>query len=172
MLLSDDTVFLCLEVCRGDSRLCRLWLQFSGGQWAAKSQRDRTERPHAGDNTTQVRASSTISSRWLNSYFLFLNSQVLPSSYLSFFFYLLFPLTALHQLLPLLTLSLSPSARLTAVEEELLDLARTLGSQQTSVEHLELELEAEQEGVKKGQRWVDHRLKGESMMLWCYIQML
>lgn len=49
-------------------------------------------------------------------------------------------------------ISLSPSPRLTAVEEELLDLARTLGSQQTSVEQLELELEAEQEGVKKGQR--------------------
>ncbi|TKS70095.1 Tyrosine-protein kinase [Collichthys lucidus] len=42
--------------------------------------------------------------------------------------------------------------KLTAVEEELLDLARTLASQQTSLEHLELELEAEQEGVKKGQR--------------------
>ncbi|GAA6227848.1 tyrosine-protein kinase Fes/Fps-like [Lates japonicus] len=42
--------------------------------------------------------------------------------------------------------------KLTAVEEELLDLARTLGSQQTSVEQLELELEAEREGVKKGQR--------------------
>ncbi|XP_051236423.1 tyrosine-protein kinase Fes/Fps [Dicentrarchus labrax] len=42
--------------------------------------------------------------------------------------------------------------KLTAVEEELLDLARTMSSQQTSVEQLELELEAEQEGVKKGQR--------------------
>ncbi|CAJ1049136.1 tyrosine-protein kinase Fes/Fps [Xyrichtys novacula] len=42
--------------------------------------------------------------------------------------------------------------KLTAVEEELLDLARTLGSQQTSVEQLEMELEAELEGVKKGQR--------------------
>ncbi|XP_039991096.1 tyrosine-protein kinase Fes/Fps isoform X2 [Xiphias gladius] len=42
--------------------------------------------------------------------------------------------------------------KLTAVEEELLDLARTLGSQQTSVEQLELELEAERGGVKKGQR--------------------
>ncbi|KAI3377859.1 hypothetical protein L3Q82_008994, partial [Scortum barcoo] len=42
--------------------------------------------------------------------------------------------------------------KLTALEEELLDLARTLGSQQTSVEQLELELEAEQEGVRKGQR--------------------
>ncbi|KAG7482369.1 tyrosine-protein kinase Fes Fps [Solea senegalensis] len=42
--------------------------------------------------------------------------------------------------------------KLTAVEEELLDLARTLGSQQASVDQLELELEAEQEGVKKGQR--------------------
>ncbi|XP_018523570.1 tyrosine-protein kinase Fes/Fps [Lates calcarifer] len=42
--------------------------------------------------------------------------------------------------------------KLTAVEEELLDLARTLGSQQTSVEQLELDLEAEREGVKKGQR--------------------
>ncbi|XP_034535439.1 tyrosine-protein kinase Fes/Fps [Notolabrus celidotus] len=40
----------------------------------------------------------------------------------------------------------------TAVEEKLLDLAGTLGSQQTSVEQLEMELEAEQEGVKKGQR--------------------
>ncbi|XP_063737560.1 tyrosine-protein kinase Fes/Fps isoform X2 [Eleginops maclovinus] len=42
--------------------------------------------------------------------------------------------------------------KLTAVEEELLDLARTLGSQQTSVDQLELELDAEREGVKKGQR--------------------
>ncbi|XP_030015743.1 tyrosine-protein kinase Fes/Fps [Sphaeramia orbicularis] len=42
--------------------------------------------------------------------------------------------------------------KLTAVEEELLGLARTLGSQQTSVEQLELDLEAEREGVKKGQR--------------------
>ncbi|KAM9366153.1 tyrosine-protein kinase Fes/Fps [Symphorus nematophorus] len=42
--------------------------------------------------------------------------------------------------------------KLTAVEEELLSLAQTLGSQQTSVEQLELELEAEQKGVKKGQR--------------------
>ncbi|XP_029282113.1 tyrosine-protein kinase Fes/Fps isoform X3 [Cottoperca gobio] len=41
--------------------------------------------------------------------------------------------------------------KLTAIEEELLDLARTLGSQQTSVEQLELELDAEREGVKKGQ---------------------
>lgn len=38
------------------------------------------------------------------------------------------------------------------MEEELLDLAQTMGSQQTSLEQLELELEAEQEGVKKGQR--------------------
>ncbi|XP_068594973.1 tyrosine-protein kinase Fes/Fps isoform X2 [Brachionichthys hirsutus] len=42
--------------------------------------------------------------------------------------------------------------KLTAVEEELLDLALTLGYQQTSVEQLELELEAEQEGAKKGLR--------------------
>ncbi|XP_017296972.1 tyrosine-protein kinase Fes/Fps isoform X2 [Kryptolebias marmoratus] len=42
--------------------------------------------------------------------------------------------------------------KLTAIEEELLDLARSLGSQQTSVEQLELELEDEQEGVRKGQR--------------------
>ncbi|XP_030582288.1 tyrosine-protein kinase Fes/Fps isoform X2 [Archocentrus centrarchus] len=42
--------------------------------------------------------------------------------------------------------------KLTAIEEELLDLARTLGSQQTSVEQLELELGEEQDGVKKGQR--------------------
>uniref|UniRef100_UPI0037E9905B tyrosine-protein kinase Fes/Fps n=1 Tax=Semicossyphus pulcher TaxID=241346 RepID=UPI0037E9905B len=42
--------------------------------------------------------------------------------------------------------------KLTTVEEELMNLARTLGSQQTSVEQLELELESEQEGVKKGQR--------------------
>ncbi|KAM9861075.1 tyrosine-protein kinase Fes/Fps [Aulostomus maculatus] len=42
--------------------------------------------------------------------------------------------------------------KLTAVEEELLELAGTLGSQQVSVEQLELELEAEKEGVKKGQR--------------------
>ncbi|XP_042268969.1 tyrosine-protein kinase Fes/Fps isoform X1 [Thunnus maccoyii] len=42
--------------------------------------------------------------------------------------------------------------KLTTVEEELLGLARTLGSQQTSVEQLELELDAEREGVRKGQR--------------------
>nr|XP_046241599.1 tyrosine-protein kinase Fes/Fps [Scatophagus argus] len=42
--------------------------------------------------------------------------------------------------------------KLTATEEELLNLARTLGSQQTSLEQLELELEAEQEGIRKGQR--------------------
>ncbi|XP_034045290.1 tyrosine-protein kinase Fes/Fps isoform X2 [Thalassophryne amazonica] len=42
--------------------------------------------------------------------------------------------------------------KLTAVEEELLDLARTMGSQQTAVEQLELELDAERGGVKKGQR--------------------
>uniref|UniRef100_A0A8D3CM61 Tyrosine-protein kinase n=1 Tax=Scophthalmus maximus TaxID=52904 RepID=A0A8D3CM61_SCOMX len=36
--------------------------------------------------------------------------------------------------------------KLTAVEEELLDLARTLASQQAAVEQLELELEAEQDG--------------------------
>ncbi|XP_015229343.1 PREDICTED: tyrosine-protein kinase Fes/Fps isoform X2 [Cyprinodon variegatus] len=42
--------------------------------------------------------------------------------------------------------------KLTAIEEELLNLARSLGSQQTSVEQLELELEKEQEGNKKGQR--------------------
>lgn len=57
--------------------------------------------------------------------------------------------------------------RLTAVEEELLDLARTLGSQQSSVEQLEFDLEAEQEGVKKGQRWADLKHKPESMLLWC-----
>ncbi|XP_068172700.1 tyrosine-protein kinase Fes/Fps isoform X2 [Antennarius striatus] len=42
--------------------------------------------------------------------------------------------------------------KLTEVEEELLDLTLTLTYQQTSVEQLELQLEAEQEGVKKGQR--------------------
>ncbi|RVE74533.1 hypothetical protein OJAV_G00023510 [Oryzias javanicus] len=42
--------------------------------------------------------------------------------------------------------------KLTAIEEELLELARTLGSQQSAVEQLELELEEEQGGVKKGQR--------------------
>uniref|UniRef100_A0A672HNW4 Tyrosine-protein kinase n=1 Tax=Salarias fasciatus TaxID=181472 RepID=A0A672HNW4_SALFA len=42
--------------------------------------------------------------------------------------------------------------RLTAVEEELLGLARTLGSQQASADQLEQELEEEQEGVRKGQR--------------------
>uniref|UniRef100_A0A3P8T695 Tyrosine-protein kinase n=1 Tax=Amphiprion percula TaxID=161767 RepID=A0A3P8T695_AMPPE len=48
-------------------------------------------------------------------------------------------------------LTLEKIQHLTTMEEELLDLARTLGSQQASVEHLELELEEEQEGVKKGQ---------------------
>ncbi|KAM3876996.1 tyrosine-protein kinase Fes/Fps [Diretmus argenteus] len=42
--------------------------------------------------------------------------------------------------------------KLTEVEEELLGLAGSLGSQQASVNQLELELEAEREGVKKGQR--------------------
>ncbi|KAF7656456.1 hypothetical protein LDENG_00041140 [Lucifuga dentata] len=42
--------------------------------------------------------------------------------------------------------------KLNAVEEELLGLARTLGSQQASVDQLELELDAERESVKKGQR--------------------
>ncbi|XP_077419898.1 tyrosine-protein kinase Fes/Fps isoform X2 [Vanacampus margaritifer] len=40
----------------------------------------------------------------------------------------------------------------TAVEEELLDLSRSLSSQQVSVEQLELELEAERGVVTKGQR--------------------
>lgn len=34
-----------------------------------------------------------------------------------------------------------------------MEVARTMGSQQTSLEHLELQLEAEQEGIKKGQRY-------------------
>lgn len=42
--------------------------------------------------------------------------------------------------------------KLTAIEEQLLSLAETLGSQQTSADQLELELEKEQEGVRKGQR--------------------
>uniref|UniRef100_UPI003AB0B2AB tyrosine-protein kinase Fes/Fps n=1 Tax=Centroberyx gerrardi TaxID=166262 RepID=UPI003AB0B2AB len=42
--------------------------------------------------------------------------------------------------------------KLTAVEEELLVLSGALGSQQASVDQLELQLEAEKEGVKKGQR--------------------
>jgi len=46
----------------------------------------------------------------------------------------------------------SPSPRLTVLEEELLALAQTLGSQQTAVEQLEQELDAECEGVQKGQR--------------------
>ncbi|KAJ7986180.1 hypothetical protein DPEC_G00348100 [Dallia pectoralis] len=42
--------------------------------------------------------------------------------------------------------------KLTAVEEELLILASSVGSQQASVNQLELELEEEDEGIKKGQR--------------------
>lgn len=42
--------------------------------------------------------------------------------------------------------------KLTAVEEELLDLTRSLGTKQSSVDFLELELRAESEGVKKVQR--------------------
>ncbi|KAL1007310.1 hypothetical protein UPYG_G00084820 [Umbra pygmaea] len=42
--------------------------------------------------------------------------------------------------------------RLTAVEEELLCLAATVASQQASVNQLELELETEEEGIKRGQR--------------------
>ncbi|XP_055776976.1 tyrosine-protein kinase Fes/Fps-like isoform X2 [Salvelinus fontinalis] len=41
---------------------------------------------------------------------------------------------------------------LTAVEEELLSLAGDVVSQQASVNQLELELEAEEEGIKRGQR--------------------
>lgn len=41
-----------------------------------------------------------------------------------------------------------------------MDLARTMGSQQTSLEHLELQLEAEQEGIKKGQRYAEQELRG------------
>ncbi|XP_068587045.1 tyrosine-protein kinase Fes/Fps isoform X1 [Cebidichthys violaceus] len=52
--------------------------------------------------------------------------------------------------------------KLTAVEEELLSLAQTLGSQQIAVEQLELELDAECEGVKKGQR-VYHFSKRHAM---------
>lgn len=66
-------------------------------------------------------------------------------------------------------ISFSPSLRLTSLEEELMDLARTMGSQQTSLEQLELELEAEQEGVKKGQRWADRWPEPESVMLWWYV---
>lgn len=40
-----------------------------------------------------------------------------------------------------------------------MDLARTMGSQQTSLEHLELQLEAEQEGVKRGQRYSKQALR-------------
>ncbi|KAM8876392.1 tyrosine-protein kinase Fes/Fps isoform 1-T1 [Synchiropus picturatus] len=42
--------------------------------------------------------------------------------------------------------------KLTALEEQLLVLAATLASQQSSLEQLELELDGEREGVKKGQR--------------------
>ncbi|XP_028969422.1 tyrosine-protein kinase Fes/Fps isoform X2 [Esox lucius] len=42
--------------------------------------------------------------------------------------------------------------KLTTVEEELLCLASTVGSQQASVNQLELELEEEEEGIKRGQR--------------------
>lgn len=41
-----------------------------------------------------------------------------------------------------------------------MDLARTMGSQQTSLEHLELQLEAEQEGIRKGQRYAKQALRG------------
>uniref|UniRef100_A0A8C3GC17 Tyrosine-protein kinase n=1 Tax=Cyclopterus lumpus TaxID=8103 RepID=A0A8C3GC17_CYCLU len=52
--------------------------------------------------------------------------------------------------------------KLTALEEELLALARTLGYQQTAVEQLEQELDVECEGVKKGQR-VYHFSKRHAM---------
>ncbi|XP_056134951.1 tyrosine-protein kinase Fes/Fps [Lampris incognitus] len=42
--------------------------------------------------------------------------------------------------------------KLTSVEEELMELARAVGSQQVSVDQMELELEQEEEGVRKGQR--------------------
>lgn len=68
--------------------------------------------------------------------------------------------------------ALSPFPRLTTVEEELLDLARTMGSQQASLEQLELELEEEREGIKKGQRWADNRPEPRSAMLWYSVQKL
>uniref|UniRef100_A0A4W5JRD3 Uncharacterized protein n=1 Tax=Hucho hucho TaxID=62062 RepID=A0A4W5JRD3_9TELE len=57
-----------------------------------------------------------------------------------------------HPFVPILFPCLSPSTRLTAVEEELLSLAGNVVSQQASVNQLELELEAEEEGIKWGQR--------------------
>lgn len=60
------------------------------------------------------------------------------------------PFASITSSLP--TVSLSSSPRLNSIEEELLVLAQELGSQQVSAEQLELELEAEREGVKKGQR--------------------
>lgn len=41
-----------------------------------------------------------------------------------------------------------------------MDLACRMGSQQTSLEHLELQLEAEQDGIKKGQRYSKQALWG------------
>ncbi|XP_054893081.1 tyrosine-protein kinase Fes/Fps isoform X2 [Poeciliopsis prolifica] len=52
--------------------------------------------------------------------------------------------------------------KLTAIEEELLILARSLGSQQMSVDQLELELDNELDGDKKGQR-VYHFSKRHAM---------
>ncbi len=129
--------------------------------------------------TSRLRQSSTSENKQSNLIqmtelqFPFLTSQLLPSLYASCSF--LPPISSdcyASITSPPHVMSPSPSPRLTALEEELLDLARTLGSQQTSVEQLELELEAEREGVKKGQRWADHRLEPDSTILWCCIQRL
>ncbi len=45
------------------------------------------------------------------------------------------------------------SPRLTAVEEELLGLASTLGSQQATINQLELDLQNEEGSANTGQRW-------------------
>lgn len=90
----------------------------------------------------QERSSSTTS-RWRPSS----TSESLSSSRTEF----LLQSSSLNLLLSINSIN-SSSLRLTWLEDELLNLARTMGPQQTSLEQLELELEAEEGGVKKGQR--------------------
>lgn len=62
------------------------------------------------------------------------------------------------QLYPLCAVTLSHALlsccfRLTAIEEELLSIAASLGTQQATVNQLEMDLEAEESLDNSGQRW-------------------
>uniref|UniRef100_A0A665TB29 Tyrosine-protein kinase n=1 Tax=Echeneis naucrates TaxID=173247 RepID=A0A665TB29_ECHNA len=96
--------------------------------------------------------------------FPFLTSQLLPPPIAALLY---FSSDCCQSLTSSHVISLSSFLRLTTLEDELLDLARTLGSQQTSVEQLELELDAEQEGVKKGQSLKYYLILFEASPYYC-----